>query len=103
MPFRGIDPFSEIPRTEAHVIALSGADALWAIRAGGVVVIPEKCGDYPRAQIRTAAAVEPVPMILPEPFINREKPWPSDTDGRVGDREQLRRYFLQERHDDLAR
>jgi hypothetical protein len=47
--------------------------------------------------IRGAAAVEPPPIILPEALINREKLWLSDTDGRVGDREQLRKYFLQDR------
>jgi hypothetical protein len=53
--------------------------------------------------IRGAAAVEPPPIILPEALINREKLWLSDTDGRVGDREQLRKYFLQDRYDDLRR
>jgi hypothetical protein len=53
--------------------------------------------------IRGAAAVEPPPIILPEALINREKPWLSDTDGRVGDRKQLRKYFLQDRSDDLRR
>ena len=53
--------------------------------------------------IRGAAAVEPPPIILPVALINREKLWLSDTDGRVGDREQLRKYFLQDRHDDLRR
>jgi hypothetical protein len=43
------------------------------------------------------AAVEPPPIILPEALINGEKLWLSDTDGRVGDREQLRKYFLQDR------
>jgi hypothetical protein len=53
--------------------------------------------------ISGAAAVEPAPMTAPESLINREKLWLSDTDGRVGDREQLRRYFLQDRSDDLTR
>ena len=53
--------------------------------------------------ISGAAAVEPPPITAPESLINREKLWLSDTDGRVGDREQLRRYFLQDRSDDLTR
>jgi hypothetical protein len=50
--------------------------------------------------IRGAAAFEPAAAFtLPEPLINRDKPWLSDTDGEVGDREHLRRYFLQHRRD----
>jgi hypothetical protein len=57
------------------VIALSGADALWAIRAGGVVVIPEKCGDYPRAKpyllvcryllVADLTVSRPIPLLAP--------------------------------------
>jgi hypothetical protein len=48
--------------------------------------------------IRGAAAFEPAAVTVPEPLINRDKPWLADTDGD-GDREQLRRYFLQDRRD----
>jgi hypothetical protein len=49
---------------------------------------------------RGAAALEPASVTEPELLINRDKAWLSDTDGEVGDREQLRRYFLQDRRDD---
>ena len=49
--------------------------------------------------IRGAAAFEPASVTLPEPLLNRDKPWLSDTDSEVGDREQLGRYFLQDRRD----
>jgi hypothetical protein len=49
--------------------------------------------------IRGAAALEPASVTEPELLMNREQTWLSDTDGEVGDREQLRRYFLQDRRD----
>jgi hypothetical protein len=48
---------------------------------------------------RGAAALEPASVTEPELLINRDKAWLSDTDGEVGDREQLWRYFLQDRRD----
>jgi hypothetical protein len=39
---------------------------------------------------RGAAALEPASVTEPELLINRDKAWLSDTDGEVGDREQLR-------------
>jgi hypothetical protein len=59
--------------------------------------------------IRGAAAAEaatiigPSPTLQPLPLVNRQDPWLSETDGRVGDREQLRKYFLQDRRDWLTR
>jgi hypothetical protein len=49
--------------------------------------------------IRVAAELEPLSVTEPELLINRDQPWRSDTDGRIGDREQLRMYFLQDRRD----
>jgi hypothetical protein len=49
--------------------------------------------------IRGAAALEPEPFTLQQPLLNRDKPWLSDTDGDVGDRDQLGRYFLLDRRD----
>jgi hypothetical protein len=45
-----------------------------------------------------AAAVEQPPNNIqqPIPLVNREKPPLLETDAPVNDREQLRRYFLQE-------
>jgi hypothetical protein len=45
----------------------------------------------------------PSPTLQPLPLVNRQDPWLSETDGRVGDREQLRKYFLQDRRDWLTR
>jgi hypothetical protein len=45
----------------------------------------------------------PSPPLQPLPLVNRQDPWLSETDGRVGDREQLRKYFLQDRRDWLTR
>ena len=53
--------------------------------------------------IRGAAALEPASLTLPEPLINRDQPWGSDTDGRVLDRERLRMHFLQDRREGLGR
>jgi hypothetical protein len=53
--------------------------------------------------IRGADARELLSATEPELLINRNQPWLSDTDGRVSDREQLRRYFLQNRRDGLGR
>jgi hypothetical protein len=49
--------------------------------------------------IRGAAALEPEPFTLQQPLLNWDKPWLSDTDGDVGDRDQLGRYFLLDRRD----
>ena len=54
--------------------------------------------------IHRAAAVEaaPVttpataPVIAPQPLINRPQPFLSEPDAHVKDREQLRKYFLQD-------
>ena len=48
-----------------------------------------------------AAAVEQPPVTLPKAHIKRDQPLLSETDARAKDREQLRRYFLQERPDGL--
>jgi hypothetical protein len=62
--------------------------------------------------IRGAAAAEAAPITgftgpsltsQPLPLINRQEPSLAETDGRVGDREQLKRYFLQDRRDWLMR
>jgi hypothetical protein len=61
------------------------------------------------SEISGAAAAEaatiagPSPTLQPLPLVNRQEPWLSETDGRVGDREQLRKYFLQDRRDWLTR
>jgi hypothetical protein len=61
------------------------------------------------SEISGAAAAEattimgPSPTLQPLPLVNRQDPWLSETDGRVGDREQLRKYFLQDRRDWLTR
>jgi hypothetical protein len=49
--------------------------------------------------IRGADARELLSVTEPELLINRNQPWLSDTDGRVSDREQFRRYFLQDRRE----
>jgi hypothetical protein len=55
--------------------------------------------------IRGAAAAEAGPSLplQPLPLMNRQEPSLLETDGRVGDREQLRRYSLQDRRDWLMR
>jgi len=54
-------------------------------------------------EIRGAAAVEAAPLILsPQTLINRDEP-ALEADARIGDREQLKRYFLQDRRDWLSR
>jgi hypothetical protein len=58
--------------------------------------------------ISGAAAAEAATIMGPRPHVsasplNRQEPGLSDTDGRVGDREQLRKYFLQDRRDWLTR
>jgi hypothetical protein len=56
------------------------------------------------SDIRSAAAVEAAPHFLPpQTLINRDESPLSEADARVGDREQLKRYFLQDRHDWLRR
>ena len=42
------------------------------------------------------AAVITAPVIMPQPLINRPQPVLSEPDAQVNDREQLRRYFLQD-------
>jgi hypothetical protein len=42
---------------------------------------------------------EALPVAESELLVNREPTWHSESDGRAGDREQLRRYFLQDRRD----
>ena len=48
---------------------------------------------------RAADKLEAMPVAESELLVNREPTWLSETDGRAGDREQLRRYFLQDRRD----
>jgi hypothetical protein len=55
------------------------------------------------AAAEAATMMGPSPTLQPLPLVNREEPWLSDTDGRVSDREQLRKYFLQDRRDWLTR
>ena len=52
------------------------------------------------AAAEAATLMGPSPTLQPVPLVNRQDPWLSDTDGRVGDREQ---YFLQDRRDWLTR
>jgi hypothetical protein len=42
-----------------------------------------------------AAEAEAAPVFSPQPLINRDQPSLSETEGRIAEREQLRRYFQQ--------
>jgi hypothetical protein len=53
--------------------------------------------------IRGAAAVEQTPVNRPQALDNRDDPLISETDAPVSDREQLRRYFLEDWRDRLRR
>jgi hypothetical protein len=55
------------------------------------------------AAAEAATIMGPSPTLQPLPLVNREEPWLSDTNGRVSDREQSRKYFLQDRRDWLTR
>jgi hypothetical protein len=50
-----------------------------------------------------AAAAEAAPLLGQNTLINRDQPPLSETDPGIGDREHLRRYFLQEGFHGLRR
>ena len=57
--------------------------------------------------INGCAAVEPVPIAapapLPQPLISRPQPQPPKPEPLLSDREQLKRYFLQDTPNRLSR
>ena len=78
---------------------------MWIIGAAfalalAIVSVSEMSG---AAAAEAATIMGPSPTLQPLPLVNRQDPWLSETDGRVGDREQLRKYFLQDRRDWLTR
>jgi hypothetical protein len=48
------------------------------------------------AEAAVITAPGTAPAIMPQPLINRPQPVLSEPDAHVNDREQLRRYFLQD-------
>jgi hypothetical protein len=55
------------------------------------------------AAAEAATIIGPSPTLQPLPHVNRQEPSALGTNARVGDREQLRKYFLQDRRDWLTR
>jgi hypothetical protein len=53
--------------------------------------------------IAAAAAAEQAPVDRPQPLLNRGESSLSELDTRVGDRQQLRKYFLEDWRDRLRR
>ena len=75
---------------------------MWIIGAAfalglAIVSVGMKTG---AAAAEAATVMGPSPTLQPLPLLNRQDPWLS---GRIGDREQLRKYFLQDRRDWLTR
>ena len=78
---------------------------MWIIGAAfalglAIVSVSEISG---AAAAEAATIMGPSPTLQPLPLVNRQEPGLSDTNGWVGDREQLRKYFLQDRRDWLTR
>ena len=48
------------------------------------------------AEAAVITAPGTAPVIMPQPLINRPQPVLAEPDAQVNDREQLRRYFLQD-------
>ena len=68
----------------------------WVRAALGIVVVSV-------GAIAAAAAAEQAPVDRPQPLLNRGESSISELDARVGDRQQLRKFFLEDWRDRLRR
>jgi hypothetical protein len=72
---------------------------------GAVIAFGMAIASVSTSREAVAAEAAPItsPFTPPQPLVNRAQPLSSETDTLVGDREQLRRYFLQDRPESRRR
>ena len=66
------------------------------IAVGMAIAFVSGIREVAAAEAAVITAPGTAPVIMPQPLINRPQPVLAEPDAQVNDREQLRRYFLQD-------